>query len=169
MPYSAILLLLFALLWSPAVADTFAESNNDGIVRLPAGDPAMAAAVRDARAGLDAFLKLAADPPSNATHFSLKVGLPIDDRNVEYVWVRPFKLEGGEFVGRLVNTPKDFPSLKYGQQILFDRANIIDWTYRDGDSLRGHFTTCVLLRKMTDAQRNAVLAENRITCPPGPV
>lgn len=145
--------------------DTFAESN-DGIVTLRTGDAAMAAAVRDARAGLDAFLVLAANPPSNATHFSLKVGLPIDDRNVEYVWVRPFKREGGEFVGRLVNTPKDFPSLKYGQQILFDRANIIDWAYRDGDNLKGHFTTCVLLQKMSDAQRNAVLVENKIACPP---
>lgn len=150
---------------SADAASAVADDRPD-IVRLARGDPEIATAVRQALGRLDAFLAFAADPSATTSDFSLKIGLPLNEKDVEYVWVRPFQRTGEEFVGRLLNEPRDFPGLKYGQRIQFDRANIIDFAYRESGQLKGHFTTCVLLRRIPAAQRAEVLAANPIACEP---
>lgn len=137
----------------------------DGVMRRKTGDVAMARAIQRARAGLPDFLSLAENPREGMHHFSVKVGIPVDP-DVEYVWVRPFSREGQDFKGRLVNDATIMPNLNYGQWIIFDEVNIVDWSYRDGERNVGNQTACALMRTLPLAEQAAFKHRYNLTCDP---
>ena len=121
------------------------KASRDGIVNVAKGDPDMAAAMRRARASLPEFLALTDAPRPGMSGFSVKVAVHEGDRT-EYFWIFPFAREEGKFSGTLNNQPRIVHNVQFGQSIDFAEGDIVDWLYQDGDSMKGSFTTCAILK-----------------------
>jgi len=127
-------------------------------------DRDMEAAKRTARSTLPEFLALARDPKPGMSGFALKVGIPYNDTNFEYVWVNPFRPTGETFIGKVNNEPVNLKDIKYGQVIEFDESNIADWMYRQDGKMKGNHTACALLKRDSPANREAFRQEYGLEC-----
>jgi uncharacterized protein YegJ (DUF2314 family) len=86
----------------------------DELTYMSDDDPHMAAAMRKARATLDAFLAIARHPRPNMHSFAIKV--PVTDGDlVEYFWITPFTYTGEDFSGEINNTPQDVKTVAEGR------------------------------------------------------
>lgn len=143
------LLVAFCLL---APISTFAQTrDHNEVIRVPNADPEMNAAIRQAQATLDDFLKVSQQRPQGTTSFQLKVRVK-DGNDSEHFWVTPFRRSGAGFEGILANEPRLIRTLKNGQQIQFTREDISDWGYvKDGKPV-GSFTVCVMLKRAPKEQ-----------------
>lgn len=152
---------------APGYAQTLIDkAARDGIARVPHDDPEMAAAIAKARAGLAGFLARADRPDDNQRDFSVKVQVPLGGNNSEFLWIRPFTVDGDKFVGRVVNEPRNIAGLKYGDRIAFRTKDIADWSYRQDGRTIGNYTACVLIGREPPAQRPAFMAQYGIDCEP---
>jgi uncharacterized protein YegJ (DUF2314 family) len=159
-----IIILIAALVVSPSAARTVLEKvERNEIVRVPNDDPDMAAAKRKARATLREFLALAANPKPSMQGFALKVAIR-HANGTEFIWVNPFERKGPAFIGRLANTPRDIPNLKFGQRIKFTESEIFDWMYRENGKMKGNFTACALLKRETRASADAFKKKFGLDC-----
>jgi uncharacterized protein YegJ (DUF2314 family) len=127
------------------------------IVRVPAQDPAMAAAFSKAHATLDDFLAKLARPAAGTAHYAVKVGIkdgsgssfvimrPGDSSFTEYFWIGDIRRNGDTFTGFVHNDPEFVHNIRLNQEIHFSRDDIADWTYFDHDQMKGNFTACPAL------------------------
>ncbi|MER8551911.1 DUF2314 domain-containing protein [Mesorhizobium sp. M0976] len=141
--------LALLLAFAPASADAQTPGQGDDkVVSVAGGDPEMAAAIEQARAGLDDFLALADAPPSGTADFQLKV-MVRDGDATEHFWVIPFHRTAAGFAGTLDNEPQTVHNVVAGQEIEFSRDDISDWGYMKNGRQVGSFTVCVLFKKMS--------------------
>lgn len=137
----ALLLLLVAIPLSASA------EGDDKVVNVARDDPDMTAAIKQARAGLDDFLKLAEAPAAGTDGYKLKV-MVRDGDAVEHFWVIPFRRTEKGFEGTLANEPQAVSNVVAGQTIQFGREDISDWGYtRDGHQV-GSFTVCAMFKQM---------------------
>jgi uncharacterized protein YegJ (DUF2314 family) len=129
-----------------AVAASAAEVK-DKTVFINAEDAEMNAAIQQAQATLDSFLKIKAHPPQGASGFKVKVRIT-DEHGTEHMWVTPFRQTGNKFIGILADEPEYVASVTYGQQISFSRADISDWGYVLNGKQKGSFTVCVIFKHL---------------------
>lgn len=142
------------------------RSRNDDVQTVEKDDPAMLAAFDKARATLDDFLARAAAPAAGTDGYSLKVAVR-DGEQVEYFWVAPFEVLGGDrFSGTLANTPRLVTTVREGQTIEFRRADIHDWTYFSVSAKRmyGNFTACAMLVHESPEDAAAFRREYGLRC-----
>ncbi len=157
------------LICSGALADiacaqsVMKKIERDEIALVARGDPAMAAAVREARATLDDFLKLKKKPRPSITSFAVKVGVH-EGQETEFFWVNPFEWRGSRYQGRLNNTPRTVKNVKHGDTITFKKSEIIDWTYTENGQMKGNYTACAILRKEAQAERDAFKKKFGLDC-----
>lgn len=114
------------------------------VVEVAADDPAMIAAVAQARREWPRFA--AALEAKAGRNFSVKA--PISGGgNTEFIWIEVTCVEGERIYGQLGNDPANLGSLKYGSKVSVPIAEINDWCYADaqGDMIGG-FTVDVLLK-----------------------
>ncbi|MBI5129165.1 MAG: DUF2314 domain-containing protein [Rhodopseudomonas palustris] len=155
---------LVALFIAPVRAQSLIDKSvRDETARVRNDDPAMAAAIAKARAGLDDFLARADHPAGDQREFSIKVKVPLG-ANSEFLWLRPFVRDGDGFIGRVVNTPRYIANLNYGDRLAFERNDIADWSYKQDDRVIGNFTACVLIAREPAAQRAAFRSRYGIDC-----
>lgn len=134
---------LFALMLGASAA--VAEET---IFYMPSGDPAMAAAMEEARASLPLFLKNVLDQRGiGPTGAALKVAFQTEDaaHPVEYIWVSPFLfLPDGRMAGLSTNAGQ-YADVKADQTTTFARDQVVDWSWRPGDGKAwGDYTTRVV-------------------------
>jgi uncharacterized protein YegJ (DUF2314 family) len=161
------------------VAAAFVNANTGttaGPAQAGTGDPvieysdahaAMNAAQTEAQGGLDMFfsnvLNAEGLPIADA---GVKVALPTKDGTDEIIWVSPFGLRDGSFVGVLANEPAGLEGLAIGDVIAFDRAQVRDWyVFGDDGRMYGSYTTRVMLPDMSPETRSQIvemLSENPI-------
>lgn len=110
-------------------------------------DKDMNAAMQNARATLDDFLKLAANPPAGAAEFKLKV-MFTDKNGSEHFWVTPFEHKNGKFSGVLANDPQIVTSVVAGENYPFTKDQITDWGYKKNGKQIGSYTVCVMFKTM---------------------
>jgi uncharacterized protein YegJ (DUF2314 family) len=138
-----------------AVAVCLAGSCSDGtladrvaldkVTPVEKGDPEMERAFAKARATLDTFLKLSANPKPGTRDFSVKVAVR-DGEYTEYFWLTPFSRDADGFLGTINNEPRGVRNVQFGQEFRFTRDDIFDWTYSDAEGrMYGGYTTCALL------------------------
>jgi uncharacterized protein YegJ (DUF2314 family) len=154
------LVLVLALAGVAAIAQTRDESE---VVVVAAADPQMADAIRAARGGLDAFLKLAAAPPPGTSGYKLKV-MVRDGENTEHFWVIPFQQTATGFAGTLANDPKLVRNVASGQTIQFTRDYISDWGYVRNGRQVGSYTVCALFKKMPAEQADYYRKNHGFDC-----
>ena len=139
-------IILAVLTVKPLSAQTITQkAERDEVAIVAKNDPVMAAAMRKARDTLADFLVIAAAPKPGMTNFAVKVAIH-QGNDAEYFWIDPFTDENGRFSGRINNKPDLIRSVKLGQTITFERSEIVDWMYLDGDKMKGNYTACALLK-----------------------
>lgn len=121
------------------------KAERDELAFVAKSDPVMAKAMSKARATLPDFLSTAAAPKAGMDGFAVKVAIR-DGEQAEYFWITPFTTKDGAFSGEINNTPRLVHSVKLGQTITFDKSEIVDWMYLDGDKMKGNYTACALLK-----------------------
>lgn len=128
-------------------------------------EPAMREAFDKARASLDDFLHKAKAPPANTTGYAVKVGIS-DGRNIEYFWINQFAEKADGYSGQVNNKPRLVRNVKYGQNYVFSKAQIVDWVYFDlaQRRMQGNFTACALLTKEAPAEREAMKKRFGLEC-----
>ena len=161
---------VLALLAGPALADA--------VVNVPKGDREMAAAFAKARVGLDVFLDKLRHPPAGAEAFSVKVGLS-DAANgsgyaivnpgggagkVEYFWMVEIKETASGFSAAIGNGPEIVKSVREGQVIAFKRAQIADWMYSEGGKIKGNYTMCPMLSRMSRSEAEEMRVKFGMDC-----
>ena len=155
------LLALIMVGCSIALAQEKRDENE--VVFAGATDPVMVTAIKQARATLDEFLTIAANPPPNTSGFKLKV-MVRDRGETEHFWVTPFRTLEDGFAGVLANEPKLVRIVKAGQIIRFTRADISDWGYvRDGRQV-GSYTVCALFKRMPKEQADYYRKNHGFDC-----
>lgn len=154
-------LAVAALLSLPASAEGKRDENE--IVLVENDDADMAAAIRQARAKLDEFLAIAANPPAGAADFKLKVMIR-DGEDTEHFWVMPFRPAGKGFKGTLANEPQVVSNVEAGEEIEFSRAQISDWGYTKDGRQVGSYTVCVLFKKMPPEQADYYRKNHGFDC-----
>jgi len=158
--------ILFALATGAAHCETLQERvARDGIVMVEADDPGMTAAIRRAQKTLPTFLALARKPPRTTTDFAVKV-VVLDGDEAEYFWITPFKEFNGKFSGQIDNNPQLVKSVKFGQTISFLEGEIVDWLYIDNGRMQGNFTLCVLLKRESRREADAMMKRFGLECSP---
>jgi uncharacterized protein YegJ (DUF2314 family) len=126
----------------------------DKVYNISSQDAEMEEAIGKARATLDDFLKLQAQPPKGADGFKIKVKFS-GGGNDEHIWVAPFQVTSKGFTGTLAGQPRYVTHLENGQNVQFTRADVSDWGYVQDGKQKGSYTVCVMFKHMpaADAQR----------------
>jgi len=125
---------------------------------LREGHPEMKEAFAQAHATLSEFRDALASPKPDLGHFTIKAKFPAPGGGSEHCWITELEPRGSGFVGKLDNHPKDLHGLKLGSLVDVSEEMISDWGYSQAGVHRGHFTTRVLLPRMSKSMRKKVEA-----------
>jgi len=148
-----------------AASATTEEVKGIETVEYNPDDPEIQQAVKAARATLDKFFKNTGT--SNALAANVAVKVEVREGKVrEYLWVTPFSNQGKGYSGTLNDIPHKVKHVTTGQQVQFNRADIVDWAYTDLHErrLKGNYTTCVMLRRGPDSDRALMKASYGLDC-----
>ena len=156
-------LLGVVLATSPAAAQTLTDkARRDEVVMAPRDD-AMTDAVRRARKTLPEFFEAMAHPEPGMSAFSVKVEMAVPSGS-EYIWLRPVRLEGGNVVGVVSNTPARTQAVERGQTIAFPLSAVADWTYQRSGRMMGNYTACALASRFSPREAAEFQRTYRIDC-----
>lgn len=144
------------------------EPKGTETVYYDPADPEIQQAVKQARATLDTFFKNTGMSNALATNVALKIEVR-DGKVREYLWVTPFEVldkDNKRFQGTLNDIAQKVKNVSTGQQVSFGRADIVDWSYTDLHErrLKGNFTTCVMLRRGPEQERQVLKASYGLDC-----
>jgi uncharacterized protein YegJ (DUF2314 family) len=129
-----------------SVADDDKDMNND-ILR--------------ARSSLPAFWDKFAKPESDEAGFAVKLWIT-DGKNTEHFWCGQLKGDATKASCAIDNEPQTVFTVKAGQRVKIDPAQISDWMYQKNGKIKGGQTIRALLPKLPEAeaaQYRAMLAE----------
>lgn len=127
------------------------EALSDKLVRVPTGDPEMAAAIAKARSRLPEFWKALAQPAGGESGFALKVAIR-DGTEVEHFWLVDVSRNGERYSGTINNDPEVVHSVQSGQRYDFGEADISDWMFMRNGKIVGNETMRPLLKRMPEAE-----------------
>jgi len=114
--------------------------------RVVAGDRDLQQAFSQARSSLDAFLSQWQNPSPEQSGFAVKVAIT-EGNNSEFFWITPFQETSDGYTGAINNHPEVVTSIRFGDRILFKRAQIVDWLYFDNRKMVGNYTACAILKR----------------------
>lgn len=115
-------------------------------------DPAMNAAIAEAKRTLPEFLAKLDSPPPGTGEFVFKYPLG----GWEHIWVEQVSRKGDTLTGRLSNVPVQ-EGFKHGDTVSVPLRAVSDWAYRDAQGvMQGHRTTRVLLPRLDPEQAAAI-------------
>ncbi len=126
----------------PQVGDTIGTAD-DPVVIVDGEDPAMAAAVAEARKTVGEFIAALQNPPDGASSFAVKKKF-VDGDEVEFMWLIEPTYANGEFTGTLDNDPQLVSNATIGTQYSVKETEIEDWLYFRDDEMKGAFSVKVL-------------------------
>lgn len=122
------------------------------IAYLPEGHPEMKEAFAQAKASLAEFRSALAAPEPDMANFAIKVRFPVEGGS-EHCWVDSLEIRGSGFFGKLANEPDGITGMRLGSGVDVTEEMVSDWAYSRSGVYRGHFTTKVLLPRMSKRMR----------------
>jgi uncharacterized protein YegJ (DUF2314 family) len=133
------------------------QSNNVALV--DSFDSEMIAAKDAARASLPTFLALVSAGDTNGwDNIAIKAALGGSDM-IENIWISDFAdLGDGRFSGRLDNDPMNLKGLTAGDEVTFDRDQIVDWAFFQDGKGYGFYSVRALMPIMADDQKVQIAA-----------
>ncbi|MEO0619925.1 MAG: DUF2314 domain-containing protein [Pseudomonadota bacterium] len=128
-----------------------AAHAKDKVIDFSSGNVTMNAAVAAARATLPLFWSRFMTRAASDTRFSIKVKISDKGYN-EHFWTRNVERDGDTIHAVIANDPNRVTTVKLGQRIKVDPADISDWMHwRDG-KMHGAYTLRVMLPRLPKAQ-----------------
>ena len=111
---------------------------------------AIATAEEQARVHLATFLDFALDDNGRARpNAALKITMAGYGGNEETIWITPFAIRDGRYVGLLANEPKSIDAKHVGDAVAFEAAQVRDWYFiGDDGKMYGSYTTRAILPEM---------------------
>ncbi len=111
---------------------------------------ALTVAQNNAQGHLSQFLDYVLEDGGMARdNAAIKIALPLYGGEEEHVWVQPFGLRDGRYVGLLANEPKAIDRKHIGDAVAFDVEQVRDWYFfGDDGKMYGSYTTRVMLPDM---------------------
>jgi uncharacterized protein YegJ (DUF2314 family) len=82
----------------------------------------------------------------------------VKDNTIEHLWLENIDLQGAKPAGTIATTPRR-RDLRIHQRVEFDPSHLSDWMYVEDGKRVGGFTTDILHRRMTNAERSKRDAE----------
>lgn len=129
--------------------------DNGEVAYIRADDPAMTAAIAEARRTLPEFLAVLAKPDPLITNVVFK--FPLEGK--EHIWVDHVARDGDYLTGQLANDPV-MAGYTYRQEVRVKLSDISDWAYRNPEGImQGHRTTRVLLQTVPAAMKQAIMED----------
>ncbi len=127
-------------------------ASGDAVINYDQMDVRMNAAQDEAQSHLDTFLAYVLDENGVGQNGSgVKVAMPIEGDGVEVIWVSPFGVRDGAFVGLLANQPQNIEGHNAGDTVQFERSQVRDWFfYGENGKMYGSYTTRVMLPDMSE-------------------
>jgi len=123
---------------------------------LPEEHPEMAKAIAEARATLSGFRSLLGSPEPGMANFAVKARFPVPGGGSEHCWVGELETRGTGFSGKLTNQPQQLHTLALGSMVDVTENMVSDWAYSKDGVYHGHFTTKILLPRMSKKFRRRV-------------
>ncbi|MEY4765277.1 MAG: hypothetical protein RI907_1950 [Pseudomonadota bacterium] len=154
---------------APAPTATQASEGATGVetVEYNPDDPEIQQAVAQARASLGKFFKATSTSNALATNVAVKVEVR-EGKLREFIWVTPFHPvdKDQRFMGTVNDVPHKVRKVATGDNITFTRDDIVDWAYTDLHErrLKGNYTTCVMLRRGSAAERELLKNSYGLDC-----
>jgi uncharacterized protein YegJ (DUF2314 family) len=148
--------LLLWILFSPfLLLGRWRGLRRGDIAYLPEEHPEMARAIAEGRATLPEFRRRLASPEAGMANFGVKARFPVQG-GTEHCWVGELEVRGSGFLGKLTNRPQHLHGLVLGSMVDITEDMITDWAYSKDGVYQGHFTTRVLLPRMSKRMRRRV-------------
>lgn len=122
------------------------------VVFVEGNDKEMNAAMKQAQAEVQQFIKAFQSPKPGQTGFSVKLAVT-DGDNTEHMWLSGLKYENGQFTGKLDNDPVQLTNIKMGQPLTSKPDQVSDWMFIDNGKLVGGYTIRVLHQKLSAEER----------------
>ncbi len=132
-----------------------AQVDSNGVIGIRASDPDMSKAKQQAIDQFPGFLKRLHAKAADETDFAVKYDLTPGQQNSEFIWAGNLSLDGATLTGKLSNNP-EAAGFRMGQLVVIDQSLIIDWGYRKAGVMQGHFTTRVLLTKISPEEAQSI-------------
>jgi uncharacterized protein YegJ (DUF2314 family) len=124
----------------------------DPVVSVPADDPQMNAAIRDARRTVATFIAAVKSPKSSQNGFSVK--MRIDDGDaVEHFWLEHVSFDGSVFRGTIDSDAETVTNVRLGDPERVKPSEISDWMYIDHGVLLGGYTIRALRNRLSGPDR----------------
>jgi uncharacterized protein YegJ (DUF2314 family) len=117
----------------------------NSVVRINRQDPELESAIKEAKKGMDAFIKELQSPKPDE-RFAVK-GMFQTPFGPEYLWVRKPTFENSRFSGVLDQDPMALAGKKKGDDVNFAEKDAVDWMIKDDTETRGAFTEKVLSKR----------------------
>jgi uncharacterized protein YegJ (DUF2314 family) len=138
-------LMLISSFWSSgAQAQRDELQDRPDIEEVADSDPAMNAAIAEAKRTLPEFLAILRPNAPKSSEITFKYPLG----GWEHIWVEKVKIDGPYLTGRLANMPAQ-DRHKMGDAVRVPLNEVSDWGYRNINGvMQGHFTTRVLLPRI---------------------
>jgi len=143
-------LAILAMVSVPATATVAA--SGDGVISYDQQDLKMNAAQDEARSHLDGFLNNVLDENGVGRQGTgVKVAFPVGGESIEVIWVSPFGMRDGQFIGLLANEPQNMEGYNAGDTVAFNQDQVRDWFfYGEDGKMYGSYTTRVMLPDMSE-------------------
>ena len=110
-------------------------------------DPELYKAKQKARASLEKFWLALENVKEGEDSFMIKVRIQ-DPYGAEDFWCGKIQKSAEEIRCTIANEPKEVQSVSFGQSIVVEQAQIVDWMFRRNGYIHGNFTMRVLIERM---------------------
>lgn len=139
-----------------------ARPADDPVAMIPDSDREMKAAVAEAARTLPLFWSMYDTDAEVRRTAKLKVGFLTPGDGREHMWLHDIRRTNGRITGVLENIPEAPMSIRKGDTVTIDPAEISDWGYARGGRLYGNYTTRAMLKYLEPAlveQLRALLSD----------
>lgn len=127
--------------------------TDEDIALFSDADPAMRAAIEEARRTYPEFLKVLQEAPDSIDECLMKYGFPAEQVEVEHMFLDELTWDGENLVGVLASDPQYTNKWECGDRVVVDPEQISDWAYLKDGKGHGGFTFKYMWSRFGEQER----------------
>jgi uncharacterized protein YegJ (DUF2314 family) len=127
--------------------------GHPGYLSVADDDKAMDRAVDHAQKSLGFFIAALGKRKSGDSGFEVKKGF-VDGGQIEHLWINHLTYDGKNFHGRINNRPIDVKNVRLNEDVTVAPHDVSDWMFVKDGKLMGGYTTRVLYRRLSAADKS---------------
>lgn len=148
------ILFLAACNNSPSAKDLNVAPEEPDVINIAPDDADMNKAIRNANTHFYRFREALADTNNNYSDFAIKMRFQIGQESGEHIWLNNIIQKDSVYYGIVSNVPVNITTVKYGDRVKIIKEDISDWSFMDGDTLRGGYTIKALRSRMNKNEKD---------------